>query len=132
MKTLTAIILMTSIAFSQTKCVIDPEEVELSNFGKIPAQEGVEYWVNENDSVNGLISYSWLKVDSIFHNGKPDCLHEWRENKPDYSKIRYIKRQSDTIKMELKNYTRICAKCIRREAVREESSTRTRNINKKD
>lgn len=132
MKTLTAIILISSMAFSQTKCVIDPDEVELSKFGKIQTQDEIKFQLSETGTENDLISFSWLKVDSIFHNGKPDCIHEWRENKPDYSKIRYIKRQSDTIKMELKNYTRICAKCIRREAVREESVTRTRNINKKD
>lgn len=124
MKTITAIILMTSIAFSQTKCVIDPEDVELSNFGKIPAQDVMELQITE--PAPGLISCSWLKVDSIFNNGKPDCIHEWKVNKPDYLKIRYIKGQSDTIRTESKNYTRICAKCIRREAIREESATRTK------
>lgn len=132
MKTLTAIILISSMAFSQTKCVIDPEEVDLLQFGKIPIEESTEFWVNEVDTIRGLISYSWLKVDSVFHNGKNECLHEWRENKPDFSKIRYIKgTESDTIKTESKCYVRLCAKCIRREAVREESRSRVKKIPEK-
>lgn len=59
----------------------------------------------------------YMRVDSVISKGKPECIHEWRNNKPYFLEEKRTK--SETVSK--KKYIRVCAKCIRQEVFFEDS-----------
>lgn len=124
MRILPIFVLISTIALSQSAClIIDPDDVEAFIRSKNPEVElmVIDSNKNQDTSMASIEAFSYLKTDSVFHAGKPECIHEWRNKSPERRcQLEYKSRQVKTYLIEDKTYIRVCAKCIRNEKIREQ------------
>lgn len=76
--------------------------------------------INTSITYGQVLPPSGYIVDTVYNQGKENCLHEWRNNAPEALMTwGEVKDNGSIVVCQFKRHTRICVKCIRRERISE-------------